>query len=249
MGAGQQAMFMINPFVFGGGGSWGGSSVTPDSVTGLAGWWKADAITGKSNNDPMDEFLNSGSGGTGYDFVQITSGKRPLYKTGGPNGLPYLLFDGSNDDMETRAQAPMNDGTSTVIAVINPTSPPTNAFKCVLSTRKYDLYYATDTNAFGSYPGQTVVGNALPASGTWAILAIVVRAYNDVDLYSLGVKVTRTNGTSLASAIWNFLGSGIDGLQQFMNGLIGEVCWYDSPLSESDVRNVATGLVTKWSAV
>lgn len=240
---------IINPHSFGGvggGSSWGGSAVDPDDVAGLTGWWKADALS-LSNNDPVSAWPNSGSGGGNFEFQQSLTA-RPLYKTGGPNGLPYVEFDGVNDVMFTATDAPMNDATSTIIAVINPTSPPTNAYRGILMNRKYGLYYATASNNFGSFLGQDVVGNGLPSSGAWCILAITLRAFNDVDLYSMGVKVTRTNGTILNAGSWNWLGSGTDGNQQFANMKAIELCYYTPALAESDVRDIATGLEIKTTA-
>jgi hypothetical protein len=227
---------------------WGGSAVDPDDVAGLTGWWKADALA-LSNNDPVASWPTAGSGGANYEFQQATGANQPIYKTGGPNGLPYVDFDGSNDHMFTAAQSPTNDATSTVIAVLSPNSPPTNLFKCILAGRKYGTHYATDSNAFGTFLGVTVVGSALPASGVWCILAITYRADNDVDLYIAGIKVTRTNGTGSGAAFWPVLGAGQDGNQQFANADIGEVCYYNTALSETDVRNVAEGLAAKWNAV
>lgn len=243
---------IINPYQVSpvaGSSDWGGTPVDPDDVAGLTGWWKADAIGGLSNDDPVSTWANSGSGSAAsFDMTQTLTA-RPLYKTGGPNGLPFVRFDGSNDVMFPSDANGMNDSASTIIAVLGPTSPPSNLFRGILMNRKYGFYYATDGDNFGSFLGQTVGGNSLPASGVWCVLAIVLRAFNDVDLYSLGVKVTRTNGTSLNTGTWNWLGSGTDGNQQFANMDLGEVCYYNVAHSESDVRDVATGLVAKWSAI
>lgn len=248
MGATQQVMLTQKAPTGGGGGGWGGSAIDPDDVAGLTGWWKADALV-LSNNDPVSAWLNSGSGGANFEFQQSNSAQRPVYKTGGPNGLPYVDFDGADDVMFTATAAPMNDSTSTIIAVLKPNSPPNNAFRGILINRKYGFYYATDGDNFGTFLGQTVEGNGLPADATWCILVITLRAFNDVDLYSLGVKVNRTNGTALNPDTWNWLGAGTGGFPHFANMDLGEVCYYNTALSESDVRNVATGLEAKWSAV
>jgi hypothetical protein len=61
-------------------------------------WYKADAITGLSDNDPIDTWPDSS--GNGIDLTQ-TSTARPLYKTGIVNGLPVARFDGSDDYMSS----------------------------------------------------------------------------------------------------------------------------------------------------
>lgn len=65
---------------------------TPPS--GTFGWWKADAITGLVNNDPVSAWNDSST--SGYNVANSGSG-RPTYKTGLQNGLPGVRFDGSDD--------------------------------------------------------------------------------------------------------------------------------------------------------
>ena len=215
-------------------------------MTGLKGWWKADALS-LSNNDPVSSWPTAGTGGANFEWQQGTSANQPTYKTGGPNGLPYVNWDGTNDQMFLAAQSSTTDSTQTIIAVLAPNSP-LNVFKTVFSTRKVPMYYAVDSpdSAWGSFLTVVLLGNDLPTAGVWCILAIVYRAANDIDLYSLGVKVNRTAGSG-GGAFWGVLGSG-DG-QQFANMKLGEVCYYDNALSETDVRNIAEGLVAKWNAV
>lgn len=67
----------------------------PTSEAGLAFWYRADAIVGKSDGDAVSPW--SDESGNARDSAQATSTKRPLYKTGRVNGLPSLLFDGTDD--------------------------------------------------------------------------------------------------------------------------------------------------------
>ena len=72
------------------GGSW-----TPADLPGLQVWLEADAITGLSDTDPVATWADLSV--NGHDFVQATSGRRPLYRTGIINGLPVVRFDGTDD--------------------------------------------------------------------------------------------------------------------------------------------------------
>ena len=59
----------------GGGGSLvvssggGGGGIQPDSLPGLVGWWKADALTGLSNGQTVSSWADSS--GTGNDLSAV----------------------------------------------------------------------------------------------------------------------------------------------------------------------------------
>ncbi len=63
---------------------------TPDSLT-LSGWYQADAITGKSDGDDVDSWVDSS--GNGNTLTQTQSGADPSYQTNEINSLPVLRFD------------------------------------------------------------------------------------------------------------------------------------------------------------
>lgn len=89
---------------------------TPAELTDLFSWWKADAITGLSNGDPVSTWADSHTGG--YD-VGASAGDRPTYTTDELNGLPVVSFNGSNH-LAAAAASPwtfLHYSGSTVIAV------------------------------------------------------------------------------------------------------------------------------------
>ena len=57
----------------------------------LAGWYKADAITGLSDGDAVDSWVDSS--GNGNTLTQSTSGAKPSYETNEVNSLPVVRFD------------------------------------------------------------------------------------------------------------------------------------------------------------
>jgi peptidoglycan hydrolase-like protein with peptidoglycan-binding domain len=65
-------------------------------------WLKADAITGLSDGDPVNSWVDSSS--NGIDATQTTSDYQPIYKTGIINTLPTVNFDGSDDLLVTPSQ-------------------------------------------------------------------------------------------------------------------------------------------------
>jgi hypothetical protein len=57
----------------------------------LAGWYKADAITGLSDGDAVASWVDSS--GQGNTLTQSTSGAKPSYETNELNSLPVVRFD------------------------------------------------------------------------------------------------------------------------------------------------------------
>lgn len=76
--------------------SGGAAAWTPADRSTLVAWLKADAGTGGvADADAVTTWADQS--GNDNSPTQATSNKRPLYKTGRINGLPSVLFDGSND--------------------------------------------------------------------------------------------------------------------------------------------------------
>src|SRR6185503_14515658 len=61
-------------------------------------WFKADVL---SLNDGDAVTTWTDSSGNSRNATQSTGANKPLFKTGAANGHPALLFDGSNDYMQT----------------------------------------------------------------------------------------------------------------------------------------------------
>lgn len=80
--------FVINPFVFGGGG--GGDF----DESGMLWRVRAADIVGLSDGDPVATW--SDTSGNGRDWAQSTSARRPTYQTNEINGHPAVQFDTAN---------------------------------------------------------------------------------------------------------------------------------------------------------
>lgn len=71
-------------------------SFSPDDLSGLDLWLKADAITGLSDNDAVVTW--SDESGNGNDLSQAIAANRPTYQTNEINTtLPVVRGDGTND--------------------------------------------------------------------------------------------------------------------------------------------------------
>lgn len=75
----------------------GGAPFSPASISGLQLWYKADAITGLNDGDPVATWTDQS--GNGRNATQASATLKPLYKTNILNGMAGVLFDGSNDLM------------------------------------------------------------------------------------------------------------------------------------------------------
>ncbi len=74
---------------------------SPLDIAGLEYWFKADAITGLSDADPVATWPDSS--GNGRDATQGVAGLRPTYRTSVQNGLPVVRGDGVDDILSTAA--------------------------------------------------------------------------------------------------------------------------------------------------
>lgn len=64
---------------------------TPSDLSGLAGWYKADAITSLSDGDAVVSWVDSSSNSN--TLTQSTAGAQPSYQTNELNSLPIVRFD------------------------------------------------------------------------------------------------------------------------------------------------------------
>lgn len=87
---------------------------SPSDIAGLIAWYKADAIIGLSDGDPVANWPDSSL--HGYDASQGESDFQPSYKAGILNGKPVVRFDGIDDHLIAGAIAGLS-GQITVFLV------------------------------------------------------------------------------------------------------------------------------------
>ena len=73
----------------GGGGPW-----DPSQLSALAGWYKADSLTGVNDGDPVSSL--SDSSGTGNNLTVHDANNTPVVRTGALNGLNIIEWRGSS---------------------------------------------------------------------------------------------------------------------------------------------------------
>jgi hypothetical protein len=92
------------------------SGINPTSISDLISWWKADAITGLVNNDPVSLWDQSAPGSS--HTLTGSGGSRPIYKTNVLNSLPgvYWAHNAKLDsDLDTNT---LINGSSTGLSVV-----------------------------------------------------------------------------------------------------------------------------------
>lgn len=72
---------------------------SPSDVAGMTLWLKADAITGKVDNDIITNWDDSSTANN--DATQGTATREPIYKTNIVNGKPVARLDGTGDFLST----------------------------------------------------------------------------------------------------------------------------------------------------
>jgi hypothetical protein len=205
----------------------GGGWEQPVEIDGVLGWYAASDITGKNDGDPVHPWEDLT--GNGHDFVQATSGSRPLYKTNIINGHPALLFDGSDDCM----LSDLIEGIGTVVIVaIHPDElfswyegliSGASSYGWFVGQHGYDHFYPTgDATTYmdGDY-------GADPATQTWHVFLGLTAGHLDTAVY---IGEDR-------------------GLWRLWTGYIAEVVIFNNILSSGDQIIITDYLMEKYGIV
>lgn len=224
-----------------------GAGTSPSAVTGLAGWYKADALS-LSNAAAVATWPTSQAGGTNMDLVQSTGTKQPVYFTGVQNGLPVVRFDGTKV-MQTIAQSPSISTTSTIFLAGRFITATGNAtmFDGAGSSNCMRLYL-NDTTHIQYFAGGGTAAYAMTGMTSWHIFGVRHNGTTagGLDLWVDGVKVgTGTGGSNAPAGI--FLGAQDSAPTVPANADIGEVAVYPATvLSDADMLGVSRNLGARW---
>lgn len=235
------------------------SGSNPDTVSGLILWFKADAITGLNDGDPVTTWNDSSV--SANNATQATASQKPLYKTNILNGKPVVRFDGSNDELVTINNTGISGNyTLTVFAV----------FKSTVSPADYPAIFSQNPGTTDLGVSLTLNGNR-PALDSWINRWRVDNAINTTDFYV--VSITKAagalspnstiyhNGTSQAGAVEGANGTpnvtsavmrigSLDNLaNRYITGDLAELIIYNAVLSTSDRQAVERYLALKYNLV
>lgn len=212
----------------------------PSSVAGLTAWLKADAITGKNDNDPITTWTDSSA--AGHSPTQGNAADRPLYKTNIKNGLPVVRFDGSTDSLVVAFTLAQPETIFVVAAYRGARVADDTLFDGTTNTMRA---YRSAANTIALYAGGAL-GDAVisPADVTAFHLYSVVfnGAASSIGVDS-GTPDTGSPGTASGDglALGNVSTGGGAGAVD-----IGEILVYSGTLSAGNTASVQAYLTSKW---
>lgn len=204
-------------------------------------WFKADALTGLSDNDPVATLTNS-STVSSTTLTQSTAGNKGIYKTGLLNGKPGIRFDGI-DDFYNVTQAQYR----TIFVIMKSAVTPFSDYKALLAT--------TDTaiTILNGISGTTRMnqGATVPLFSAYrdgASLAFVEAAGTSESGYDFAPITTYGMGSFVLSGTTS--SPGLLGSQpgfRFWNGDVLELIVYPRRLTDTERHNVEGYLCTKYA--
>lgn len=243
-------------------GSEGLVGFDPKSVANLALWFDATKITPVADGTAISQWNDLSTNAN--HAIQVTGTKQPLYKVAIQAGKPGLLFDNTDDCLQTTNNLTANVPGVTVFAVAN--SGTVNGTIIENSTNYItpngflvgrntvtDVTFA----AMGGAVGQSSANSVGKTISTTRLIAAVFDkslSSGEVKIYSNGVDVTTVSSNSnnldtiLATASKMNLGARNNGASQPLNGYLHEVMVYLRALAASERQSVESYLREKWAA-
>ena len=226
----------------------GGGADSPDDISGLLVWFKADAgvfsdagSTPANNNDTVQQWNDQS--GNAIHASQATSGSRPTYRTNQVNGLPAVDF--ATSKWMAFAQQTVTD--VTIFAVVKQGS--AAAVKTILGgnandNTKIKLFFnnynlKTEQHTVESFEEEPItdfIQVYQRSNGTNTVLRV-----DEVDTGTPGTAASSLGVSHLGA----FLSSGT--ATGFLNGLIAELILYNGALSDTDRAVVESYLRTKYA--
>jgi hypothetical protein len=209
----------------------------PTDIAGLWGWWKADALTGLTDGDPVTTW--SDSSGNGRDATAVGT---PSYETGEVNALPAIAFDGVGDGFNLPDASALGAGTMFIVFRID-NDPPLGGESTgmwLFGTDGQASHFPwTDGiiyDAWGTSARKTV-GNPVKSLAEWGFYCVRSSAgawnahHDGTQLFT-----TATNTASFSNT--PRMGYGLDGVGAlgdiWLAGRIAEAFVFDSALSDAN---------------
>ena len=231
---------------------------SPDAVTGLWQWLKADAGITKDGSNNVSAWADQSGGGR--NMTQATGANQPLWVDGGAfNGLlPALDFDG-DDYMDGGAIGPASAANARCIIV------------CIAnvgfagSGYNHVVHYGTDQSgqAYGitsrSYashtggttgPGNHYWGAGMAGSASCPTSVAILSVYFDGTTDRLRVNgsqvVTSTPTINTVTNVHYRIGGRVGAVDEYFNGYLCEVAVFNVVPPLSDIEGVEAYLRQRW---
>lgn len=185
--------------------------------------------------------------GNGHHVAQATAGLQPD-RSGTQNGLSTVVFDGTDDQLQTTNYDV--EQRCTIFAVVNATD--TAQSKVLVSCGNNDyLLYATSAEAYTGYLDNNFTNQAISATGQTGPKVVVARWHAaDRRIRVNGVETTGTNTCPSGTATDLAIGYDLTGGALPFNGALAELIIYlDSAaaISDPNIAVVEAYLNAKWA--
>jgi concanavalin A-like lectin/glucanase superfamily protein len=227
---------------------------SPDDLAGLEAWYKADAITGLADADPVATWIDSS--GNGRDATQATEANKPTYQTAELNGLPIVRFDGTDDFLRNTAFYDFADEytvftvaafasvADTTQALLEVTTGSVNTGFSVLFDANGDKWIVQDST------GGVAVSIAGGNDGIFRQRTGIVRgSASESQFYRNGTSIGTATYTSPNANLIDVIDIGrLAGLESWsFNGDIAEIIMYSRALSDTERQQVEDYLMDKYA--
>lgn len=227
----------------------GGGLISPPSIEGLIFWLHAAGLSGYSDNDPVEEWLDVS--GSEHHALQETPANQPTYKANVINGLPAVRFNGSDEWLATDVIA--LPGTFTAWLVCRRTggaggSNPINGGLSGIAQYFQLQTFPTDATFIAFDSVGTPFGAAVAwPSANWQLIHLVRDSSQiSIDGNLIDPAVTPTTGTPMSGNFKLDVGSALQGTSLFFQGDIAEVLYYDRVLTATEIDLVDLYLARKY---
>lgn len=250
-------------------------AISPDDISGLKIWLKADSLS-LNNNDPVVDWNDSSTqSGSASKATQSSASVQPIFLTGAINGLPAVRFEAdttgtTGDWMQvfndsnvhgTLANFNLTSGGITVFAVVdaNTSSGAGRNRAPIWGDDDGLLDFVSSSDRLRTYRDATPVTHGSPGPAGFHIATFThselgASQSNNVEVFANGASVTTgshsNSAVSLAggTSLVN-LGTTASLSDAFFGGDVAELIVYDGLLSASQLNDVGYYLEQKYGLV
>lgn len=227
---------------------------SPSRISGLKGWWKADAIVGLSDTNPITTWEDSSF--SNADMVQSDSTYKPVYRTNIINGLPAVRFD-SHQHFSYPGNPLHGFGSAEVFIVVKVDADPA-ASQATAGCWNFGGYgdssfllWWTDSNWYDNFATniRKSTGNPSPSftsfrlANMWSAPSEWGRLIDGANSFSTGTNDVWTQGQWRIGQSSDFYGVNYASLK----GYIAEVILFDHKLSTADRDAVEAYIASKYA--
>lgn len=214
--------------------------LSPDNFPGLVAWYKADAIVGLTSGQAVSSWVDSSA--SGVPIVQAIGANQPIYTTAVQNGLPAVVFDGTDDVLAAASGVAVGH----VFVVAKYSAATFAGWNGLIAGSSGVANNAilsgngSGTTVFGSYAanGDTA---AYYYDGTPYVESAMAAPMNIFGVAELSVSA------GLAATLTLMVGQDRGLASRYWNGPICEVIVFNAPLSVGAGQCVEAYLKAKWA--